>query len=316
MALRVGSVRIIAIALLSLVFSITSANSADKIVLPLNHWASQQLLTKLVGNKIGQLGFAVDYLPIKADLQIGALRTGVIHIQVSVWQSQKDDELRQAVKRGLVEDMGAYSAIGREDWWYPEYVEKLCPGLPHWLALKECASLFGKGGKDGKGVFYTGPWNYRDAELIRALKLNFTITRLESADELWQRLKQAIENQEAIVLLNWTPSWLDVRLGGSFVEFPAFENACLEDPAWGVNKTMIHDCGNPKVTSLKKAVWPGLKDKWPCVYELMQQVDFTHEMIAEASALYGVEKKSEQEAINLWLEKFAGQSDWLNFTCS
>ncbi|QBG37341.1 ABC transporter substrate-binding protein [Litorilituus sediminis] len=305
--------RILAIALLTLVFSVMPASSADKIVLPLNHWASQQLLTKLVGNKIEQLGFAVDYLPIKADLQIGALRTGVIHIQVSVWQSQKDDDFSQAVKRGLVEDMGAYSAIGREDWWYPEYVQAMCPGLPHWLALKDCAALFGQG---GKGVFYTGPWNYRDAELIRALKLNFTITRLASADELWQRLRQAIDNQEAIVLLNWTPSWLDVRLDGRFIEFPAFEHACLDDPTWGVNKTMIHDCGNPKKTLIKKAVWPGLKDKWPCIYQLMQYVDFTHEMIAEASALYGVEKQTEQEAMNSWLDKFAHQSAWLNFTCS
>lgn len=306
--------RVLAITV-SILFSLAIfASSADKIVLPLNHWASQQLLTKLVGNKIEQLGFAVDYLPIKADLQVGALRTGVIHVQVSVWQSQKDDDFTQAVKRGLVEDLGVYSAQGREDWWYPAYVEAICPGLPNWQALRDCAPLFGK---NGKGVFYTGPWNYRDAELIRALKLNFSITRFESADELWQHLKQAIDDKEAIVLLNWTPSWLDVRLNGHFVEFPAFENACLDDPTWGVNKTMAHDCGNPKVTLIKKAVWPGLKDKWPCVYQLMQRVDFTHEMIAEASALYGIEKKSEKEAINAWLEKFALESSpWLNFTCS
>ncbi len=79
---------------------------------------------------------------------------------------------------------------------------------------------------------------------------------------------------------------------------------------------MLYDCGNPKVTYIKKSAWPGVKQKWPCVYQLMKKVNFTTEMISQASALLGIEQKNEQEAKALWLAKYAEQSnEWLNFTC-
>ncbi len=233
-----------------------------------------------------------------------------------MWQSYDDGFFMQAVQNGYVEDLGLHTAYGREDWWYPEYVEELCPGLPDWQALKGCAAIFNHKKDSTKGTFYTGPWNYRDADLIRSLDLDFTIERLENAEQIWQKLRQAEKNKQPIVLLNWTPNWVDVRIKGHFIEFPAFESACEKDPAWGINKKMSHDCGNPKVTHIKKAAWPGLKERWPCIYQLIKKVNFTTEMIGEASALYGTENKSDQKAMEIWLSKYGEQSqEWLGFTC-
>ncbi|ALO34224.1 glycine/betaine ABC transporter substrate-binding protein [Colwellia sp. MT41] len=288
----------------------------EAIVLPLNDWASQRLLSKIVGDKIEQLGYPVEYLVISSINQMGALRKGLVHIQVEIWQTYDDGTFAQAVKAGYIEDLGLHSALGREDWWYPEYVEQLCPGLPAWQALKKCAEIFSGDSQSSKGVYYTGPWNYRDAALIRALGMNFTIERLGNAEQLWQKLRQAEKAKQAIVLLNWSPNWIDVRIKGHFIEFPEFEKACEQDASWGVNKEMYFDCGNPKVTYIKKAAWPGLKKRWPCVYQLLKKVNFTTEMIAEASALNGADKKTEQQAITAWLTKFSDQSqDWLSFTC-
>ena len=304
--------------LILLIFTSTKLySSADEpIVLPVNHWASQKLLIKIVGNKIEQLGYKVDYLPMNSTLELGALRKGFIHFQVELWQSHDDGPFMKAVSKGYVEDMGLHRAIGREDWWYPSYVKELCPGLPKWQALKKCSAIFSRQGSGSKGVYFTGPWNYRDAELIRALELNFTIERLDNAQQLWQELRAAEKNIKPIILLNWQPNWVDVRIKGDFIEFPDFEKSCEQDPSWGVNKEMTFDCGNPKVTLIKKAAWPGLKNRWPCVYQLLKKVNLTTEMIAEASALNSVDKNNEQQAITAWLAKFSDQSqDWLSFTC-
>ena len=272
--------------------------------------------TKIVGEKIKQLGYEVDYLPINSLDQLGALRQGIVHFQIEMWQSHDDGSFMQAVNKGFVEDMGLHRAIGREDWWYPAYVEDACPGLPDWQALKACSKLFSPSDKSNKGTYYTGPWNYRDADLIRALDLNFTITRLKNAKQIWQKLNQAQALKQPIVLLNWTPNWIDVRIKGHFIDFPDFEKACEKDPAWGINKEIAFDCGNPKITLIKKAAWPGLKHQSPCIYQLLKKINFTTDMIAEASALFGTEENTEQQAIEKWLEKFASQnSDWLSFTC-
>jgi glycine betaine/proline transport system substrate-binding protein len=302
---------------LFLIFSLEAIATKEKsIVFPLNDWPSQRLLSKLVGAKIEQLGYPVEYLPINSINQIGALKKGLVHVQVEVWQTYDDGNFMKAVNQGHVEDLGRHSAFGREDWWYPNYVEALCPGLPDWQALKKCSKIFSNGRADGKGIYYTGPWNYRDAGLIRSLNLNFTIERLDNAEQLWQKLFHAKESNQPIVLLHWSPNWVDVRIKGRFVEFPDFDKACEQDPAWGVNQEMLYDCGNPKVTLIKKAVWPGLKDKWPCIYQLIKRVNFTTEMISQASALSSNENKNEQQAMDDWLAIYGEQNKaWLGFTC-
>jgi len=284
--------------------------------LPLNAWASQRVLTKVVAKKIESLGYKIEFLVIGSTDQWGALRQGIIHLQVEVWQSEQTGPFKIAVDKGFVIDIGRHQALGREDWWYPEYVEKSCKGLPDWRALNECAAIFNSEKNASKGIFYTGPWNYRDADLIRALKLNFTIERLKDAKSIWQKLKEAKESNQPIVLLNWTPNWIDVRIKGKFVEFPQYEEACELNPNWGLNKQMLHDCGNTKTTLLKKAAWPGLESKYPCIYSLLKNINFTNDMISEASALVSADGFTEEQAVELWLKKYAKHNqDWLNFEC-
>lgn len=273
------------------------------IILPLNDWESQQLLTKIVGNKIVELGFNVEYLPISSVDQVAALKRGIIHLQIEMWQSHKTGDIAEAIDSGQIIEIGLHSAIGREDWWYPTYVKERCEGLPYWEALNNCALLFAGDSNKSKGIFYTGPWNYRDANLIHALNLNFNIVRLNDGKQIWQKLIEANQIKRPIVLLNWSPNWIDVRFSGEFVEFPLFEEECESNPNWGLNKTLSDDCGNPQVTYIKKIAWVGLRSKWPCIYELITHIDFSNEMIAEASALYGYDGYSEKKSDRIMVRK-------------
>ncbi|MFT4925030.1 MAG: glycine betaine/proline transport system substrate-binding protein [Phenylobacterium sp.] len=313
----------------NLVGSVCHANhekGQTAVILPLNEWTSQRVLTKMLGNLIEQMKIPVHYQELHSKDQWGALRIGVVHLQIEVWGDSTRQIFQSMVNNNHIIDMGLHTATIREEWWYPEYVEKLCPGLPDWQALNRCASLFAhqnpaitlsNGTKTKlKGVYYNGPWEYNDAGLIRALKLDFTIERVANSDILWQKLKQASRILKPIVLINWTPNWVDARMKGKFVEFPAYSPECESNPEWGINPSLIMDCGNPKGFWLKKAAWPGLQKRWPCVYQLLKAVTLDNAMISEAAALVVNDGYSEEQAGAIWLQKYQRAArQWMQSAC-
>lgn len=294
-----------------------SANQNQQIItLPLNEWTSQRVLSMALGRMIQSVGAAVEYKDISAVDQWGALPKGLIHIQLEVWQASMASGFERMVEQGHIIDMGRHSAVGKEDWWYPDYVEKLCPGLPDWQAMNACAAIFSTPTSQGKGVYYAGPWDYGDADIIRALGLNFIIHRFENDTQVWQKLAQATKDKEAIMLLNWTPNWTDGQVKGNFVKFPTYSKECELNASWGINKDFIKDCANPSNGWLKKAAWPGLLKHWPCVSQLVKNIDLTTQMISDAAALVVVKGNSEADAANLWLNKYRIEVDnWLNISC-
>jgi len=287
-----------------------------EIVIPLNNWSSQRVLSKVVGNLIEQLGEKVRYQDISASDQWGALRQGIVHFQIEVWQPSMAEAFNKMLKKRFIIDMGTHDALTREDWWFPSFVKSLCPKLPDWQAMNDCAQLFSDGSTDLRGIYYTGPWDYGDADLIRALNLQFSIKRLANDQALWQKLKTANEMKKPIVLLNWSPNWTDARIKGEFVNFPPYSPECEIQPNWGINKSLAKDCGNPVDGWLKKVAWTGLESTWPCVFNLIKQLNFNNEMIAEASALRVVDGYSEDEAAKVWINKYKSHTEqWLNLSC-
>ncbi len=265
-----------------------------------------------MGKLLQEKGTRIDYVEIDSDKQWGAISRGKIHFQLEVWGPSMAGVFKQHPK---VVDAGTHSAIVREEWWYPAWVENYCPGLPHWSALKKCAHLFSTN-NSAKGTYYTGPWDYDDPEMIRALKLNFEIKRVSTDEALWALLAQSQIDEKPIIMLNWTPNWTDNRVAGKFIEFPPYSTQCEQDAAHGINKEMTHDCGNPKKGWLKKAKWFGLGDAYPCIDQFIENINFSNNMISEASALARAYDRSEDEAANLWLEKFSKQAQkWFPQSC-
>ncbi|ALU44504.1 glycine/betaine ABC transporter substrate-binding protein [Pseudoalteromonas rubra] len=291
-------------------------NKSSEIVIPLNNWASQRVLSHAVGDIIKRYGFAVSYRDMPARDQWGAMQKGLIHFQIEVWQQSTAGSFYRMLDNQHIVDLGMHDAMAREEWWYPEYVAALCPGLPHWKALNTCAPLFSARPGEAKGTFYTIDWDYQDADLIRALGLNFTIERLSNEAELWQKLEQASDRNQPIVLINWTPNWTDFYRPGQFVEFPAYEKACETEASWGINRNLVNDCGNPQQGWLRKAGWPGLEQTYPCIYNLLKKVNFSQNMIADASAMSIVEGHTEVQAAQLWQTKYAPEiTRWLDPAC-
>jgi glycine betaine/proline transport system substrate-binding protein len=308
--------------LLSLLFSLPSSNclasnKTEKILIPLNDWASQRVISTAIGQLIEQKNIPVEYVEISTDDQWGALQRGIIHFQIEVWQPSMANQFEPLVLANAINDLGTHDALVVEDWWYPKYAEETCLELPNWQAINKCKFTFADESSPDKNTFYAGPWDYGDADLIRALKLNVTLQRLENETALVKKLKHSLINMRPILIFNWSPNWTDNYVEGNFIAFPSYQKACETTPDWGINKKLVKDCGNPTNGWLKKAAWPGLKEKSPCVYQLIKNINLSNQMIADASAMVVVDNLSEQESALKWLTKYqTAVKTWSSDVCT
>lgn len=276
-------------------------NKSQPINIVINNWTSQIVLSKVVGEVFSSIGYQPNYLETSVSDQWGALSHGAAHVQVEVWEGTMSDMFNRMVETGGILDAGVHQAKTREEWWYPAYAEKVCPGLPDWQALKSCAEKFAVG-NESYGTYFAGPWEKPDEARIRALGMNFRVKILKNGDDLWVELKKAQAENRPIVLFNWTPNWVESRFEGKFVEFPEYDPACETDSAWGVSSTYIYDCGNPKDGWLKKAAWSGMPQTWDCAYRTLKNINFSNQQIASAAALVDVDQMSHDQAAKRWLE--------------
>jgi glycine betaine/proline transport system substrate-binding protein len=214
-----------------------------------------------------------------------------------------ENMLNKLVKTGEILEAGTYDAVTREEWWYPYYVEEKCPGLPDWKALKKCAHLFSENGLEKMGRYLGGPWEKPDRARVRALGLNFKIERVKKGDDLWVELEKAYRVKKPIILFNWTPNWIESKYKGKFVNFPEYHPKCETEPSWGISKKWKYDCGNPKAGWLKKVVWKGVLEKWPCALKVLRNFNFNNLMIAKLSSLVDSDKLSYPDAAVLWMKE-------------
>jgi glycine betaine/proline transport system substrate-binding protein len=224
----------------------------QKIIIIQNDWTSQIVLAHILQAIYKKMQIPTQLKTLTTEEQWGQLSRGWVHIQVEVWQGTMEKMLKRLVKTGQVIEAGTHQAHTREDWWYPLYVKKLCPGLPHWKALKKCAHLFKTNPTDKRGRYLGGPWEKPEKARIRALDLPYRIERVKHSDELWRELETHVRQKRPILLFNWTPNWVEAKYPGEFVDFPDYDPLCETDAKWGHSSRWKYDCGNPKSGWLKK----------------------------------------------------------------
>ncbi len=288
-------------------------DSADPIKIVTNNWTSQLVLSNVVGQILQAQGNNVEYKSSDTQLQYTALAAGDMDFQVEVWEGSQAESFEKAIAGGAI-DLGAHEAVTREDWWYPKYMNEMCPGLPDWKALDACAGKLATAETGSKGRFVGPPadWGKHYSERIQALKMNFQEVPVGQAATLWAELQAAYDRKEPIVLFNWTPNFIEAKFDGQFVEFPTYEPACLSDPKWGMNPDAVYDCGAPAKGYLKKAGSKQLAEKWPKATAILKKVNFTNPQIAAAAAMVDVEGMTPEDAAKKWVaENEAVWKAWL-----
>ena len=280
-------------------------DSSDPIVIPVHNWNSQIVMSHVVGNIFEEMGNAVEYVSTDSQAVYEAVRNGDATLEMEVWEGAFGAAFDEALDKGGIVDVGDHDAVTREDWWYPDYVAELCPGLPDWEALNECAEMFATPETGDRGRFLGGPvdWLKHDQERVDALGMDFQVVNAGSASALWAELAAAKKRGEPIVLFNWTPNFIEAVYPGSFIEFPEHQPGCDEDPALGPNPDETYDCANPPNGYLKKAAWEGMAEKWPDAYAVLEKISFTNPQIAEMAKLVDVDELEPEDAALEWLEQ-------------
>jgi glycine betaine/proline transport system substrate-binding protein len=279
-----------------------AADSTDPIKIVTNNWTSQVVLSNVVGQLLQAQGLNVEYKPSDTQLQFTAIASGDMDFQVEVWEGSMAESFTKSLASGAV-DMGAHDAVTREDWWYPSYMNEMCPGLPDWKALDACAAKLATAETGGKGRFVGPPadWGKHYSERIQALKMNFQEVAVGQAATLWAELQAAYDRKEPVVIFNWTPNFIEAKFEGQFVEFPTYDPACMSDPKWGSNPDAIYDCGAPAKGYLKKVGSKQLAEKWPKADAILRKVNFTNPQIAAAAAMVDVDGMTPEDAAKKWI---------------
>jgi len=265
-----------------------AADSSDPIKLPIHNWSSQIAGVYAVGAMLESTGNSVEYISADSTLVYTSMCEGDMDLVHEVWEGAFGVAFMEQVDAGCVIDAATHDAKTREEWWYPSYIEDVCPGLPDWQALNACAAMFATPDSGGKGRFLGGPVDRLkgDQERVEGLGMDFIVENAGTAGALWAAVEAASANQEPIVLFNWTPNFIEAMYDGKFIEFPTFADECRTDASWGLNPETTHDCGNPKDGYLKLGVWEGFPAKWPNAYAAVQNMNFSNLDIAQL-AMYG-----------------------------
>ena len=286
------------------------ADSSEPIKIPLHNWSSQIVGAYIVGKILQENGNSVEYIPSDSQVVYTSMCEGDIDLVHEVWQGAFGVAFEKVVDEGCVIDAATHDAKTREEWWYPAYVEEQCPGLPDWKALNDCAELFSTPETSPKGRFLAGPvdWLKHDHERVEGLGMNFEVVNAGSAAAIWAELDSAVKRKAPIVHFNWTPNFIEALYEGKFIEFPDYDPACKDDPAWGLNPDNTYDCGNPKDGYLKIGVYEDLPEIWPQAYKVIQSINFTNLDIAIMAKLADVDGMEPEEAAAKWLED--NESKW------
>ncbi|WP_294612081.1 ABC transporter substrate-binding protein [uncultured Roseovarius sp.] len=285
------------------------AESQEPIKLTLHDWSGQLLTTTIMGKVLAEAGYNVEYVQADYIAQFAGLKSGDLHVAMEIWETTGREAMDEATATGNVVNMGETGMKAIEEWWYPSYMEEVCPGLPDWKALNDCSREFSTPETGSMGRYLGGPvtWGGFDEERIEALEMDFEVVHAGTDAALFAELESAYQRKAPIVLWIYSPHWAPTKYEGSFVKFPAYTTECYEDPSWGGNPSLAYDCGKP-TGPIWKVAWAGLEETWPGAAKAVEAFTISNEDMGAMVGEVDLNGKSVDEVSDAWLA--ANKDTW------
>ena len=283
--------------------------SSDPIKLTLHDWTGQLITTNLMAEVLKKAGYNVDLVQADYIAQFAGLKSGDLHVAMEIWETTGRDAMDEATATGKVENIGETGMQAIEDWWYRSYMKEVCPGLPDWQALNDCAEEFATAETSPNGRYLGGPvtWGGFDDERVEALEMDFEVVHAGTDAALFAELESAYQRQAPIVLWVYSPHWAPSKYEGEFVEFPQYTPECYSDPAWGSNSSELYDCGKPR-GPIWKVAWSGVKDKWPGAHSIIGEFNVSNDEMGQMVSAVDLDGKSVDDVGDAWMG--ANQDRW------
>ncbi len=302
----------IALAAMLVASPLAAAESSDPIKLTLHDWSGQLITTTLMGEVLKEAGYNVEYVQADYIAQFAGLKTGDLHVAMEIWETTGREAMDEATATGNVVNLGSTGMNAIEEWWYPAYMKDVCPGLPDWKALNDCAQEFSTPETAPLGRYLGGPvtWGGFDDERVEALGMDFEVVHAGTDAALFAELESAYQRKAPIVMWVYAPHWAPSKYEGEFVEFPAYSAECYNDPAAGMNPDAAYDCGKPR-GPIWKVAWSGVEDKWPGAAEAIRNFTISNDDMGQMVAEVDLNGKSVEDTVAAWMD--ANKDAWMGW---
>jgi len=281
----------------------------EPIKLAINEWTGQHVTTHVAGKMLEAAGYKVEYVTAGMMNQFQALADGDIGATLEIWSSNVSDEYAKKIGEGTVVEIGDLGLDAKEGIAYPAHVAELCPGLPAWEALKDCAMQFSTAETipQGRLVDYPADWGTPGADRMKGLALPFKAVPAGSEGALITELRASTEKKSPLLITFWQPHWAMSAYDVQFVDLPEGNEACFNDPAWGPNPNEVNDCDFAP-SRIFKAAWSGFEDKWPAAYEILSNYQLSVEDQQPMMGAIDVDGGSVEQVVDEWMA--ANEDKW------
>lgn len=295
--------------------ALTSANAAElgavdePIKLAINEWTGQHVSTHIAGQMLEAAGYQVEYVTAGYFNMWEAMGDGEIHASVEVWDSNVSEQFTKVAGEGRVVDVAELGLDAKEGFAYPAHVEEICPGLPAWDALNECAMKFATAETipQGRLVDYPADWGTPGADRATGLELNYKAVPAGSEGALIAELRASTEKKSPLLIVFWQPHWAMSAYDLKFVDLPAGTAECYEDASWGSNPAATHDCDFIP-TRIFKAAWSGFEEKWPAAYEILENMRLSTDAQQPMMGAIDVDGGKIEDVVAAWMTE--NEADW------
>ncbi|UWQ27544.1 MULTISPECIES: ABC transporter substrate-binding protein [unclassified Leisingera] len=283
-------------------------DTSKPIKLAVNEWTGQHVTTHIAAGMLKAAGYEVEFVSAGMMNQFQAIADGDIHATLEIWSSNVSDEYAKKIEEGTVVELGDLELNAREGIAYPAHVAELCPGLPAWEALKDCAMQFATAETlpNGRLVDYPADWGTPGADRMTGLDLPFKAVPAGSEAALIVELRAATERKTPLLVTFWQPHWAMSAYDVKFVDLPAGEEACFSDPAWGPNPNAVNDC-DFSPSRIFKAAWSGAEETWPAAYEILSNYTLAVEDQQPMMGAVDVDGGKVEEVVAAWMAENEGK---------
>ena len=281
----------------------------EPIRLAINEWTGQHVSTHVGGSMLEAAGYDVEYVTAGYMNMYQAMEDGELHAALEIWSSNVSDDYAVKVKGGGVVELGDLELAAKEGIAYPSHVADICPGLPAWEALEDCAQQFATAETlpMGRLVDYPADWGTPGADRMTGLALPFKAVPAGSEGALIAELRASTERKSPLLITFWQPHWAMSAYDVQFVDLPVGEAACFEDASWGPNPNAVNDCDFAP-SRIFKAGWAGMKDKWPAAYEILSNYTLSVDDQQPMMGAIDVDGGSVEEVVAEWMAN--NESKW------
>ena len=279
-----------------------AAESTDPIKLTLHDWTGQLVTTNIMAEVLKHAGYNIELVPADYIAQFAGLKSGDLHVAMEMWETTGRDAMDEATATGKVENIGETGMMGIEEWWYPAYMKEVCPGLPNWEALNDCAEAFSIPETAPKGRYVGAPvtWGGFDDERVEALELDYEVIHAGTDAALFAELESAYQRKAPILLWVYAPHWAPIKYDGEWIQFPPYSSECYNDPSVGVNPDLAYDCAKPS-GPIWKVAWAGVKDKWPGAYAAIKHFNIGNDEMGQMISAIDLDGQELDAVVMEWL---------------